>query len=751
MTVPAPAVADARGLLDDPSAGASSTVQSNASPRPRGARYFRESLDGTATMNQILGRVVDALRRRVGLRTRIVVVVLVAITVVAVFVVDRASHYLRQAYYARGGATEQVFSVARTFDGQVDARDLRNHASLRQRLDRLKAGNPSLLKASIYVLDSRGRGRRIAATAPGEVGRPVSSYDVAPILSGAAGSQDVRNGATHVRELNYPLRGGGSRPVAALGLYYDLSAIDAAYARRSRNLVLAALAIATAGAALLGAVLVLLIFRPLSKLRAAARRVRAGDLTGRLNWKRSDELGVLAHDFDLMASAVEERHRFESLALKDPLTGLANHRHFEEVLETEVQMAASEGTSLALGLIDLDHFKSINDRNGHPFGDEVLRRTAQALRGAVRTRDVVARVGGEEFAVVLPGCDLAAGYLVVEKARRAVGAIPAGDGMLSASAGVAAFPLDAHGRSMLVELADGALYLAKRSGRGMTCRYEPEQMDAPPATDDGSEVTGLLADPASIVAVFQPVVDLASGEVAGYEALARFPSWAAHRRPDAWFAHAERWGMRDRLEAAAARRALEPPARPPGTFISINVSPSAARSAEFRAVLPHDLSAVVLEIAEDDLLAAGPADTDALAELRRRGGRVAVDGAGSAYGGLQQLAAFAPDIIKLDGALATGIRADRARAALVASFATFARRIGADLCAKGIETVEDLAALGSLGVTHVQGHALGAPAPPWPGIPGDAVAALPPHPDDGGETPGEPAAVRPLDGDGNPA
>src|SRR5919202_670161 len=403
-----------------------------AKPRPR------------ATMSQFFVRVVSALRRRVGLRARIAAVVLVTPPGLAVFVVDRASHYLRQAYYARGGATEQVFSVARTFDAQLNARDLRAPASLQGRLERLKAGNPSLVKASLYVRDDRGRGRRIASTARQEIGRPVSSHDVAPIVTGAAGTEDVRSGARHVRELNYPLRAGGSRPRASLGLYYDLSAIDAVYARRSRNLVLAALGVATAGAALVGALLVMLIFRPLGKLRAAAQRVR---------------------DVDHMASAVEERRHFESLAMKDPLTGLANQRHFEEVLETEVQMAGSEGTSLALGLIDLDHFKSINDMHGHPFGDEVLRRAAQALRGAVRTRDVVARVGGEEFAVVLPGCDLAAGYVVVEKARRALGAVPAGDGMLSASAGVAALPLDAHGPSMLVEIADGALYLAKRSGR----------------------------------------------------------------------------------------------------------------------------------------------------------------------------------------------------------------------------------------------------------------------------------------------
>jgi diguanylate cyclase (GGDEF)-like protein len=159
-----------------------------------------------------------------------------------------------------------------------------------------------------------------------------------------------------------------------------------------------------------------------------------------------------------MASAVEERERFESLARKDPLTGLANHRHFNEVLETELEVAGAEGTSVALGVLDLDHFKQINDVHGHPFGDEVLRRAADALRCRVRSRDVVARLGGEEFGVILPGCRPDEAAAIVDRLRALT---PGGE---TSSAGIAGWD-GAESADALVARADRALYRAKRGGR----------------------------------------------------------------------------------------------------------------------------------------------------------------------------------------------------------------------------------------------------------------------------------------------
>ena len=163
-------------------------------------------------------------------------------------------------------------------------------------------------------------------------------------------------------------------------------------------------------------------------------------------------------------------HRIvERQALVDGLTGLPNRRHSSDVLAAEIVRAARFEESLALVLADLDDFKAINDRHGHPFGDVVLQEFASTLRESVREVDLAGRWGGEEFALILPGTDLAGGARLAERARRALEgrAIRAPDGTqvaLTASFGVAAFP-DAAGEEELVAAADAALYAAKGTGK----------------------------------------------------------------------------------------------------------------------------------------------------------------------------------------------------------------------------------------------------------------------------------------------
>lgn len=672
-------------------------------------------------MKAVPQRVRDAVVRTVGFRARIVLVVFATTTAFALFVEARSSDYLRGAY-ARG-STAEALSVARTLDAGLAPRELRDRAALLRRLDLVKANNPTVRKLSVYVVGGGGRGRRIASTARDDIGLPVAAHDLAPIRTGRGGIQELHQGG-HVVELNFPLRGGRARPFAAVGLYFNLSVVDASFARRRRSLLLAGLAGAVASAAVVALILGLFVFRPIAKLRAATQRLRAGDLTGRLNWKRSDELGALARDVDEMASVVEERKRFESLALKDPLTGLANHRHFDSALETELKLAIGEGTNVALGLLDLDHFKEINDRHGHPFGDEVLRSTADALSRSVRSRDLVARLGGEEFAVILPGCDDAAAIEVIEKARRALAGISAGDRMLSASAGVAAFPEDAHDRSTLVEFADGALYWAKRSGRAMTRRYDPRHVVTPSRGDEAGEIATLLEDPSGIAPVFQPLVELSSGAVVGYEALARFAPWGARRGPLAWFARAQRFGQRERMEAKALRAELERPGRPPGTFLSLNLSPSVLTSDAIREVLPEDLSGLMVEISEEAIVAGGAAIAATIKHLRGRGARIAVDDASAGFAALAQLATLRPDVIKLDASLIGGVHTDPARAAVIASLVTFAEHTTARFCAKNVESVDELRAVAKAGIAYGQGRALAPPADSWSAVSADALAAL---------------------------
>ena len=188
---------------------------------------------------------------------------------------------------------------------------------------------------------------------------------------------------------------------------------------------------------------------------------------------------------------IQRQHkRLLSLAATDALTGLANHRGFQETLRAEIDHASELARPVALVTLDLDNFKVVNDTHGHPYGDTILSAVGSALREAIRSNDTAARVGGEEFALVLPGSDGEAAFAVAERARANVAAIAVRGFELSCSAGIAAFPADADDPSALCQLADSALYWAKQGGKRRTRRFDPDQPDdvvpAPASRDRGA-------------------------------------------------------------------------------------------------------------------------------------------------------------------------------------------------------------------------------------------------------------------------
>jgi diguanylate cyclase (GGDEF)-like protein/PAS domain S-box-containing protein len=171
----------------------------------------------------------------------------------------------------------------------------------------------------------------------------------------------------------------------------------------------------------------------------------------------------------------EKRHRaeLERLATSDSLTGLLNHRVFHELLAAEIARAKRHHRPLSMALLDLDHFKDINDRHGHPTGDRTLREAANRLRPLVREGEHLARVGGEEFAWILPYATGAQAYAAVERVRKSLAASPFPDvGTVTLSAGVCQLA-DAGDAERLYHLADQALYQAKQQGRNRTCGHDP--------------------------------------------------------------------------------------------------------------------------------------------------------------------------------------------------------------------------------------------------------------------------------------
>jgi diguanylate cyclase (GGDEF)-like protein len=424
----------------------------------------------------------------------------------------------------------------------------------------------------------------------------------------------------------------------------------------------------------------------------------------------------------LAFDSARQRETLREQARTDGLTGLLNHRACHERLGEEVARAAALRRSLSVVVLDLDHFKTVNDAYGHAEGDKVLVAAAERLRSAVREDDVVARLGGEEFALILPGVDGEHAAEAAERARAAIAEVAIGGRPLSCSAGVASFPDDEREAGRLLELADGALYWAKRSGRDQSRRYDRRLAGQLSGDGQRAEVEALLAEEGSIVPLFQPVLELATGRVAGYEALARMPD-APFRPPDQWFSQAHRVGLGPALEAAALRAALQADDRPERTFLALNVSPGALLSPEVRAALPDDLEGIVIELTEHELFSSDLALDRELAQLRARGARIALDDAGNGYAGLQQIIRLTPDILKVDRSLVNGVHDDPHRFALLQALISFASTTRAAICAEGVETLEDLAVLAAMDVTYAQGWVLARPGAPWAELAPQVAAA----------------------------
>jgi diguanylate cyclase (GGDEF)-like protein len=280
----------------------------------------------------------------------------------------------------------------------------------------------------------------------------------------------------HYGKLLFGVRRGGTLR-AVVELHYDLKALDQALAADKRTVLTIAILTAITLTLLANLLLNRALLRPLARLREATARLGAGERGHRLAWKRRDEIGLLAQDFDRMAGELEEAHEhLERLALTDPLTGLNNHRAFKERLEAELRRAERERYCVSVVAIDVDNFKEVNDTWGHAAGDEGLVALAEAFRSHLRPSDLCGRVGGDEFCIALVRASAEEAEAVVERLRKHVATLeigPAGQSF-TLSAGIAEFPKHSLSREELLHLADGAMYWAKSAGRNRSCVYSAD-------------------------------------------------------------------------------------------------------------------------------------------------------------------------------------------------------------------------------------------------------------------------------------
>jgi diguanylate cyclase (GGDEF)-like protein len=500
-----------------------------------------------------------------------------------------------------------------------------------------------------------------------------------------------------VRRYSFPTRGRASLRVAL-----STSASSDAISKG----VVAGVIIGIAGvllvAALLAAMLRSAAVAPLRALAGGAKGGARAPISG------AREVRGAAQAFNLVAEHAAELNRRIGA---DALTGLPSGTRVREAIAVEIKRSQREMAPMALVLFDIDNFKRVNDAHGKQAGDLLLQSIVELVRPVLRATDVFGRMGGDEFALIFPKSTADHAEMVVARAREALAGLGLAGFEVSFSAGYACFPTDGADVDTLCQAAEGALKVAQRAG-GATRRFDASEVAISHQEGDRHEVVAVIEAPDGITPVFQPLVALATGQVSGYEALTRFKA-PPKRYPDQWFNLAARVGLGGALEAVAIKKALDVPNRPPGTYLSLNLSPSTLRAPEVEAVLPQDMTGLVIEVTEHELAADDSALAADLARLRERGARVAVDDAGAGYAGLQQLMRVSPDLIKLDRSLVQNIHEDPAKQALVDSFVRFGRRTGAQVVAEGIENEEELRVLADLDVTYGQGYFLAKPGPPW--------------------------------------
>jgi diguanylate cyclase (GGDEF)-like protein len=434
-----------------------------------------------------------------------------------------------------------------------------------------------------------------------------------------------------------------------------------------------------------------------------------------------------------------DRARLDSL--RDGLTGLGNHRAFQEELDEQVAVARSRGRAFSLLFIDVDDLKKVNDARGHAAGDDLLRATARIISSNLRRWDRGFRIGGDEFAVVLIDCRADEAVAIARRLLATAlegGSIAADSPPFSLTIGVSAFPELAQDRQQLLREADAALYWGKRHGRTDVQLFDPARHGMADDLRPHHELAAAVSRVAAgrlLRPVYQPIYCLRTGTVLGYEGLVRPLPDAGFANPGALFVAAESTGRTVELDLASLETVLAGAhALDEREYLSVNLSPRTLEADQFS---PFELLALarrhgvdstrlVVELTEREAVEDMGRLRIALAVLRRHGVRIAADDVGAGNAGLRLLNEVEFSVMKVDLSLVrAGARNDPSDAILRA-LRELARRRHQSMVAEGVETPEQLEVVMSLGFDAAQGYLLHRPAPGLdaPVLDLDALVAL---------------------------
>jgi diguanylate cyclase (GGDEF)-like protein/PAS domain S-box-containing protein len=433
------------------------------------------------------------------------------------------------------------------------------------------------------------------------------------------------------------------------------------------------------------------------------------------------------------AQLLEKQQHLDHLAHHDQLTGLPNRLFLAAHLPGAIEEAKRTGSMLAVLFLDLDRFKHINDSRGHETGDKLLKAVAQRIRTTTRTDDIVVRMGGDEFIVVLKTVSTA--EQINEAAYRVTEALAAPvliDGrtlVTTASIGVSLFPRDGSTMGELLRQSDTAMYQAKDRGRNNFQLFSPvmERKLKERIAVESSLRTAVQAKQFDVH--YQPIVDIQSHRVVALEALLRWRH-PAHGfvPPDRFIAVAEETGLIVPIGEFVLERAIEDSARWRGSGaaavpIAVNISAVQLQRSDLAATIArltrtHHVSASMLqlELTESALFERregrnGDSPQDAIARLRELGTRIAIDDFGTGYSSLSYLKSWRVDYLKIDRSFVRDLVTDMSDLAIVEAIMAMAKHLNIEVVAEGIEGWQQLEKLRQLGCPYAQGFLFARPVP----------------------------------------